>query len=469
MAAMLSACGGGDGGGSTTGATGGPTPTPTPVSTACTLRARQDWAAAQLNEWYLFSDTLPASLDPSPYSSLDDYIDALTATARGQGRDRYFTFVTSIAEETAYYNSGSDVSLGVRLATDTTGRRLAVIEAFEGGPALTAGIDRGTEILAIGTSTSNLQTVSSLADAGGVSAIVTALGPDTAGTSRVLRVADAGGVRVVTVTKRAFELTPVSSRYGSRIIDYAGHRIGYVNLRTFISTADPALRTAFAQFRAQGITEIVVDLRYNGGGLVSIAKLMGDLMGGARATTEVFDYETFRSEKSSSNLTRYFSAQPEAIAPTRIAFIGTPSTASASELVINGFVPYLGTNMALVGGNTYGKPVGQIAIDRTECDDRLRIVAFATQNSARSGNYFSGLATVVPRTCQAYDDISRPMGDAAEVMTRQALDFIVGGSCTPITMTASARSARAPVSDESGTLLTPDKPRAAQRDVPGLF
>ncbi|MET0363998.1 MAG: S41 family peptidase [Sphingobium sp.] len=469
VAAMLSACGGGDGGGSSATTTTGPTPTPTPVSTACSLRARQDWAAAQLREWYLFSETLPSALDPSPYGSVGEYVDALTATARGQGRDRYFTYVTSIAEENAYYSAGSDVSLGVRLATDSTGRRLAVIEAFEGGPALAAGLDRGTEILAIGTSAGNLQTVASLADVGGLSAIANALGPDTSGTSRVLRVVDAGGVRNVTVTKRGFEVTPVSSRYGTRIIDYAGHRIGYINLRTFISTADPALRSAFAAFGAQGVTEIVVDLRYNGGGLVSIAKLLGDLMGGARATTEVFDYETFRSEKAVNDTTRYFSPQPETVAPTRVAFIGTPNTASASELVINSFIPYLGRQMALIGGNTYGKPVGQIALDLSSCDDRLRVVAFSTQNSARSGYYYSGLATVVPATCQAYDDISRQMGDPNETMTRQALDFIVGGSCSPIGMTASARSSRVSVADESRELLMSDRPRAAQRDVPGLF
>jgi C-terminal processing protease CtpA/Prc len=135
--------------------------------------------------------------------------------------------------------------------------------------------------------------------------------------------------------RRNSPLTPVSSRYGARIIDDGGKKVGYVNLRTFISTADPALRQAFADFRAQGIIEVIVDFRYNGGGLVSTANLLGDLLGGNRTTSEVFSFTTFRPEKASNNSTRFFSPQPQSVSPTKLAFIGTSSSASASELVIN--------------------------------------------------------------------------------------------------------------------------------------
>jgi len=63
--------------------------------------------------------------------------------------------------------------------------------------------------------------------------------------------------------------------------------VGYVNLRTFTSTADLQLRDAFAQFRAAGLSDFIVDLRYNGGGLVSIAELLGDLLGGTRSVSDV--------------------------------------------------------------------------------------------------------------------------------------------------------------------------------------
>jgi C-terminal processing protease CtpA/Prc len=466
--AMMTACGGGGSGGSSPTPTPTPTPVPTPTPTptaGCSLRERQDWAAAQLNEWYLFPETLPASLSPAPYATVDAYIDALTATARSQRRDRYFTYLTSIAEENAYYSSGSNVGLGLRLATDSSQTRLFVTEAFENGPGLTAGIDRGAEIVSIGTSTANLQTVSALVASGGLNAVVNALGPDTAGTTRTLRISDASGVRNVSVTKADFSLLPVSNRYGAKIIDDGGQRVGYVNLRTFISPAEQALRDAFASFRAAGVTQVIVDLRYNGGGLVSVAELMGNLLGGNRATSDVFARVTFRPEKSVENETAYFAPQPQSVSPTRVAFIGGGGTASASELVINAFIPYLDSGAGLIGTNTYGKPVGQIAIDRAGCDDRLRVVAFATQNSAGNANYYDGLATTVKASCQAADNIGYPLGDPRETSTRQALDFLAGRSCTPIAGTLSARS----LSEGRRELLTPERPGTAQREVPGLF
>lgn len=483
IVAMLSACG--DGGGSSTTSSGGapvgvtPTPTPTTVASGCSLRERQDWIAAQLREWYLFPETLPASLDPAPYATAGDYLDALTATARSQRRDRYFTYLTSIAEESAYYNSGSSAGFGFRLAADTAARRIAVTESFEGAPALAAGIDRGTEILAIGTDSSNLRTVSSIIAAEGTAGVTNALGPNTVGTTRLLRVVDMAGTRNVSVAKADFTLTPASSRYGARVIDDGGRKVGYVNLRTFITTADPALRTAFAQFRAQGITEIIVDLRYNGGGLISIAELMGDLLGGNRSTSEVFDYVTFRPEKSSENAVHMFAPQPQSTSPTRLAFIGTGGTASASELVINAFTPFLHNRSALIGTNTYGKPVGQIALDRTACDDRLRVIAFATQNAARQGAYFDGLAPFMEASCQATDDLNHQLGDPLEASTRSALDFLAGRSCSAVASAGQATQSTGQAAQSARTsvagggpqreLLMPERPDTPQREVPGLF
>jgi C-terminal processing protease CtpA/Prc len=480
--ALLAACGGGGGGGGGTGGggdggavtppptSGAPPPPPPATSAACSVRERQDWVAAQLNEWYLFPETLPASLSPAGYGNVDDYLDALTATARSQSKDRYFTYLTSIAEENAYYSSGSSAGFGIRLSYDSAQRRLFVEEAFENTPALAAGIDRGTEILAIGTTAGSLRLVSELFTSGGSAAVNAALGPPDPGLTRVLRVSGPGGPREVTVTKADYTLLPVSPRYGAKVLDDGGKKVGYVNLRTFISTADPALRDAFAQFRAQGVSEVIIDLRYNGGGLVRIAELMGDLLGADRSSSDVFSHTAFRPSKSQENSTRVFQPQPQSIAPTRIAFIGTGGSASASELVINSFVPYLGNRAALVGTNTYGKPVGQIALDRTACDDRLRVVAFATQNKLRQGDYYTGLASKMQATCQAPDDLTRQMGDPLEGSTRQALDFLAGRSCTPIgggTGTASTQAFRDGV--QRRTLLMPDRPDTAQREVPGAF
>jgi C-terminal processing protease CtpA/Prc len=458
--ALLSACGGG-GSGSISASGGGATPAPTG---ACSLSSRQTWVAQQMNEWYLFPETLPANLSPTPYATVQDYIDALTATARAQSKDRYFTYITSIAEENAYYNSGSNAGFGIRLTVDSVARRLFIAEAFEGTPALAAGIDRGTEILAIGTSTGTLRNVGEIVASEGSAGITNALNGDT----RAFRFRPLGGSeQTATITRATYTLTPVSARYGAKIIDDAGKKVGYINLRTFINTAESPLRSAFADFRAQGVSEVIIDLRYNGGGLVSIATLINNLLARDKTGSQVANYTTFRASKASNNETTMFSPQAQSIAPTRIAFIGTGGSASASELVMNTFIPHLGNRAALIGTNTYGKPVGQIAVDRTACDDRLRVVAFATENSARQGAYYTGLASFMGATCQASDDVTRPLGDPQEASIKTALDFLAGRACTPIAASSmeGARSTKA----QAFELLSPARPTTAQREVPGSF
>lgn len=481
---LLSACGGGDSGSSssvtpppTAVATPPAPPPPPPTSTAgCSLTERQNWAAEQLDEYYLFPETLPGNPNPSGYASVQDYIDYLTATARAQNRDRYFTYLTSIEEENAYYNSGSNAGLGIRLGF-TRNNEVLVTEAFENAPALAASIDRGTEIVGIGTSSSNLRNVSDIISASGFSGIYDALGPDGAGVTRTFRIRDANGERTVAVTKQSYDLMPVSSRYGSKVIDDGGAKVGYINLRTFIGPAEGQLETAFANFRRQGVTRVIVDLRYNGGGLVSVAEKFGDLLGGGRSPSDVFSYTTFRQSQARFNQTDLFKTNDQSVAPIKIAFIGTGGSASASELVMNSFIPYLGVNAALIGTNSYGKPVGQIAQDRPQCDDRLRIVAFRTENADRQGDYYNGLARFMKTSCVAADDVSFQLGDRREASISRALDFLAGrnaSSCSPITSATSGSGLRAQgLTQEEALgrieLLTPPDASTAQRETPGLF
>lgn len=477
LASSLVACGGGGGrndSGSGGPTSGNPTPTPTSGTSECSLSARQDFVRAVLDEWYLFPDLIATGVNKANHTDLQSYIDALVAPARAQSKDRHFTYITSIAEEEAYYNSGSNAGFGIRLGYDTGSNRVFVIEGFEEGPGVPQGLDRGVELLAVGTSASTLQNISDLMVSGGPQAVVNALGPSDPGVQRVFRIREVGGTeRQITVTKTDHALDPVSDRYGARILNDGGKKVGYINLRTFIGPAEADLREAFADFQAQGVTEVIVDFRYNGGGLVRIAELMGDLMGRDHVG-QVFSRTTLRPSKSSENETDLFGAQNQAIAATKIAFIGTGGTASASELVTNAFIPYLGTDMALVGTNTYGKPVGQFAFDRTNCDDRLRAVAFKTENADGQGEYFTGLASVVPVTCRATDDILTPLGDPGEASIAQALAFLRGGAgvCSAI----SGRDATAAQNGATGRSITaqrevlqPERPTPAQRETPGLF
>ena len=476
LAFSLVACGGG--GSSSTPPTGGGGGTPPTGGNGCALRDQQTFADNVLNEWYLFPDLL-ANANPASFSDLQSYLDARVAPARAQSRDRGFTFATSIAEENALINSGSSAGFGIRLNYDTAARRVFVVEAYEGASGLAAGLDRGSEITAIGTSSANLQTVSSLFASGGTQAVVNALGPSTAGVARVLRFVQPDGTTIErSITKTDFALDPVSDRYGAVILNDGGKRVGYLNLRTFIvADASNQLRQAFAQVAAQGVTELIIDLRYNGGGLVDVADTMGDLMGAGRVG-QVWSRTVLRASKADRNETRTFRSEANAIAPTRIAFITTSASASASELVINSMIPYLGTNMALVGSNSFGKPVGQFGFDLSACDLRVRAVTFQTVNASNQGNYFTGLASVVPNACRAGDDILRPFGDPREASIAAALDFLGGRSCTAFSASGQAADKGEGAEGQRQRLgldlperepLQPERPNAAQHDLPGLF
>lgn len=467
---MLGACGGDGSSGTAPNnppASVAPTPTPSPAPTAaaCALREQQTAVNQLFDEWYLFPGLL-AAVNPDNFSDLNSMIDARVAPARAQGRDRFFSFATSIAEETGLIQSGASAGFGIRLAFDTAARRVFVVEAYEGATGLAAGIDRGTELLAIGTSPANLQTISSLIASGGTQAVVQALGPSDPGVTRLLQFRPRGGALIErSVTKTSFSLDPVSDRYGALILDDGGRRVGYLNLRTFIiADAQRQMREAFGEFRAEGISEIIIDLRYNGGGLVSGANVLGDLLSAGR-TGQVWSEVVWRPEKSGENRTRLIGNEANAINPARIAFITTGATASASESIINSLLPYVGSNIALIGTNTFGKPVGQAAFDLERCDLRVRPVTFQTVNANGQGDYFDGLASIMPNTCRANDDIFTALGDPDEASIRAALDFLGGQACTPIISSTGAvwqmRSER--------EMLMPRAPTAAQNELPGLF
>ncbi len=463
LAFSLAACGGGSsGGGGNTGG-GGSGGGGGGTADTCSLSSRQDWTLAQLNEWYLFPNLLDTSVAQASHSTVQSYIDALVAPARAQDRDRFFTYITSIEEENALINSGSNAGFGIRLSYNVAAQQVFVVEAFENAPAFAEGIDRGSEIVAIGS-----QSVSALMANGGAQAVVNALGPSDPGVSRTLTIRQPDGSEFETsVTKAEYSLDPISDRYGAKILDNGGTKVGYINLRTFIiDGAKQQLRDAFRVFRNEGVAQIILDFRYNGGGLVSVAEVLGDLLA-ADKTGQVFSKTVFRDSKSENNETRRFADEAQAIAATKIAVIGTEGTASASELVANAFIPFLGDNIALVGTDTFGKPVGQIARDRSACDDRLRVVAFRSVNANDGGDYYSGLASVMPRTCRAQDEILKPLGDPSEASIAAALDFLAGRSCTAIgaAADATASSSTAPSRRE---LVMPEAPTPAQLEIPGL-
>jgi len=272
----------------------------------------------------------------------------------------------------------------------------------------------------------------------------------------------------VTLTKRIVTILPVPAAGGTAILTLPSNstvQVGYIHLRTFISTAQTPLRNAYAQFRMQGINNIIVDLRDNGGGLVDVADLVGDLHAMNRAQTDVFSHMRFNASKSSANdLVRLFQPQPQSVAPVRIAFITTAGTASASELVVNGMKPWV--EVAIIGANTYGKPVGQAAFDMSGCDLRLRLIAFKLTNANDEGDYFNGLASTLPFACAAADDYRLAPGDPTEDSTAEALNWLGTGACGQI---ISAQAPGLQLALPKPRLPVPRTPTPAQAYLPGLF
>jgi len=159
-----------------------------------------------------------------------------------------------------------------------------------------------------------------------------------------------------------------------------------------------------------------------------------------------------------------FIQQAQSVDPVRIAFITTGATASASELVVNGMKPWV--EVAIVGSDTFGKPVGQSAFDLSGCDLRMRLVTFRITNADGEGDYYDGLAPTLPFACAASDDLTRQPWDSAESSTAAALAWLGTGACGQV-MSAPAM----PFLKAQAVFRLPQSraPTAAQAYLPGLF
>ena len=205
-------------------------------------------------------------------------------------------------------------------------RILRLTRVFANSPAAAAGFERGQRILSI-----NGRTIAEINAAEGLTA---ALGPGTEGTARTFRIRALDGSEFeIEISKALLTLDPLPT---TTVFDLPNAKVGYLDFRTFISTADSALDDAFAVFEAQGVNALVVDLRYNGGGLVSTAERLADLIAGFFADGEVLSETRFNSANSAANSVELFQQRSQSLTLLQqVVFITTGSSASASELVIN--------------------------------------------------------------------------------------------------------------------------------------
>lgn len=449
VCALMAACGGSGSGGSA-------------ASGACADTREKRFVLDTAREWYLFDDLLPADVGVADFASAEVLLDALTAEARNQGKDRFFSYLTTRQQDDAIFQAGQFVGFGFR--TRIEGDRLWLTDVYEGSPAEDGGLARGVEITEIDDGTGFVPVAAVLA---ADPELESAFGPADEGVARGLRfVLPGGGAAEAVITKRIVEITPLAQG-GPAVLALPANPtvpVGYLSLRSFISTAEQPLRDAYAAFRAQGIEYFVVDLRYNGGGLVSVAELIGDLNGAARTGSDVYLEMRFNDRKSGGNdVVRRFQPRAESVAPVRIAFITTGLTASASEIVINSLAPW--AEVAIVGDDTLGKPVGQSAFDLSGCDLRLRLIAFQFTNADGQGDYYEGLAATLPFACRAEDDLGHAPGDPAETATAEALAWLGSGACTEV-LTARLELARP---DAGWRVPRLRKPAAAQVYLPGLY
>jgi C-terminal processing protease CtpA/Prc len=473
-AALVVACGG-------RGIDESPGPVPPPGGVADCGQARLKAAVLDTaRQWYLFPELLPPSIDPASFATVGQFLDALTAQARAEGKDRFFSGTTSIATENQLLQ-GQTAGFGFTLLERAAPAGVAVAQVFAGSAAAEAGFARGDQLLAIGPSVATLQPIAEvLASAGGLDQ---AIGPSTAGIARALRWRSLAGVeRTATLTKRSFDIDAVPEA-NLRVLALAdGTRVGHLTLRSFVSDTVgagqtvnlAALRNAFARFRSEGVRNLIVDLRYNGGGLVSIAELLLNLLAGDQAGQVSFETRYNAQQASRLEVTR-LAAQPQTVPTLRVAFVVSDRSASASEQVVNSMVPYART--AIIGTRTFGKPVGQLAFDIAACDFRLRLVAFRTVNRNGDGDYYSGLpypGFTRPGgvACAAADDLTRQPGDPQERMTAEALAWLGSptGQCSSGAIAGGATEGLLPGTAALQAVLLPAAGREPlQYYLPGTF
>jgi carboxyl-terminal processing protease len=248
--------------------------------------------------------------------------------------------------------------------------------------------------------------------------------------------------KTVALTKTVLDENPILI---NKVIVSGSHKIGYLMYNAFYSNYDSQLNTAFGTLKSQGITDLVLDLRYNGGGSIQTATRLASMITGA------FTGQVFSKEQWNAKIESYFAANdPESLKNlftdkigttpinsvnmTKIYILTSASTASASELVINGLKPYI--TVVQIGDLTTGKNVGSVTLYDSPTfgkEDRNPNHRYAMQplvlkivNGVGFGDYQSGL---VP-TFQLKETLSTldVLGSPTEPLLSLAIGKITGSA-----------------------------------------
>ncbi|MBP6764807.1 MAG: PDZ domain-containing protein [Rubrivivax sp.] len=397
------------------GACGGDGPAESPPPDNCSVAGQQTWLRQYMDDWYFWYADSPRP-SASGYVDVASYFEAILFTGNPPTfpADRW-----SRSESTESFNrffgDGATLGYGVSVAgLEITGLPheplyVRYVEALS--PAALQGVRRGDQVMSVnGRSTSELVAADDFS----------ALTANAKGDSLTLRLRRAGVERTVVVTADVFALTPVSGT--SVVTSPQGRKLGYVVVKDMISQALAPMDAAFASFKAAGVHDVVLDLRYNGGGLVSTGATLASYVAGAQGDNRAYAWLRYSDKRSASDQRFAYSNPAAAVGLPRVIVLTGRRTCSASEQVING-LRGVGVQVLAVGDTTCGKPVG--FLPTSACGQTYSVVNFESTNDRNEGRYFDGFDA----TCPVAEDFTADQGGASDPLMAVAAELADTGQC----------------------------------------
>ena len=390
--------------------TGTTTPTPTPTPTPTLEDKIKDTTLLYARDIYLWYNQIPANFNARQYSDPDAIMHAIRPYSVESGviADRF-----SFAMKQAQWNnlsSGVSADFGLNIFfLSSNDLRVKYVE--RASPAGLAGIKRGWRITKINNS-SNIAT-----DQATIDIIVAAVFNSTS-TSFTFLKPDGSSVDI-TLNAASYQTHPVMV---DSVYTVNSKKIGYLVFNSFLgdqTEISNELNRVFTRFATYGVSDVVVDLRYNGGGYVSLAEKLTNYLAPSTASGLMMT-QKYNDKYSSYNTSANFNKAGSVSVP-RVIFIVSSSTASASELVINNLKPVM--DVKLIGRNaTYGKPVGFFNIPVG--DWFIFPVSFKTVNKVGTSDYYTGFT---PDAIIA-DGLDKNWGDLTEASLASAVKYITTGA-----------------------------------------
>ncbi len=386
---------------------------------------------------YLWYNTMP-TVKASDFAGPEQILEAL----RYKPTDRW-SFVTDYESFIASMQ-GSFVGHGIRMSLDPA-NNVRVVSLYEGSDLWPKGVRRGWIVKEI-----NGTLIAPIFISGNNTAYNDLMGPATAGITNTFKFVNPDGQELTySSTKASFTINSVTA---SKILDLPGGKTGYLCFETFIEPSEQELNEAFANFKANNVTDLIIDLRYNTGGYMDIAQQLSSLVLTWDDTTKVCYKLTYNSLVGPEwNESYNFVRTESPLGLDRVVFITTRSSASASEVVINSLKPYV--DVKIVGDTTHGKPAGMNiwgfpfpsqSDPNPDYEYVFAPITFEYLNSMNEGRFYEGMVPDV----RAADDITHDFGDPQEASLSAAIGVLNG------TKSATALPVkRNPVWSEEGSQL----------------